>query len=190
MWNKIVPHSHYRKDKHSLYWFSRKDAALCLCWQFFKFYHPPVNTFFNCNPKHRKSKIIFCKYNSKLRPWVGAFSCASWKSECFYAAASNPFQSLPGTDFATKTCGGHWITIQDRSPLVTVPSYPCRSEYMMHLNTCCIHILPPFSPIFLPLVNNPYPVQWERGVSSKWPSAQIWNFLAATALGEEQVLWG
>ena len=58
------------------------------------------------------------------------------------------------------------------------------------LNTCCIHILPPFSPIFLPLVNNPYPVQWERGVSSKWPSAQIWNFLAATALGEEQVLWG
>ena len=59
------------------------------------------------------------------------------------------------------------------------------------LNTwcICIHILPPFSPIFLPLVNNPYPVQWERGVSSKWPSAQIWNFLAATALGEEQVLW-
>ena len=70
--------------------------------------------------------------------------------------------SFPGTevlcDFATKTCSGHWISIQDWSgPFLH--RWWSLFLILFALNTWCIFYGPSFQPHFLRMVNNPYPEQ-------------------------------
>ena len=84
---------------------------------------------------------------------VIAFSCASWKLECFCAILSRNRCAFRFCDKGLRSLNldTRWISLR------FLLRY-CSLSFSLWIHDACINILTPF----LPLVNNPYPVHWNE----------------------------